>query len=76
MVSAQPVEEAMIRFLLGVVVGAVGMASYLKREGRAAGGLRTGRVDELSSFANNFVTDPAVNAGDGTPERSRIIAVV
>ncbi len=60
----------MIKFLLGVAVGAVGMASYLKRQGYTAGTLTVGRVDELSSAANNLVGDPPVNAGDGTPGRT------
>ena len=63
--------HAMIRFLLGVVVGAVGTASYLKRQkGYASGTLTTGRVDELSSAANNIVADVPINAGDGTPDRT------
>jgi hypothetical protein len=59
----------MIRFLLGVAVGALGMA-YLKRQGYRSGTLATGRVDELSSAAHNVVADPPVNAGDGTPNRT------
>ena len=67
----------MIRFLLGVAVGALGMASYLKRQGYGSGTLATGRVDELSSAAHNVVADPPVNAGDGTPDRmSRERAIV
>ena len=59
----------MIKFLLGVAVGAVGMSSYLGRQGYTAGTLTVGRVDELSSAASNIVADPPVNAGDGTPGR-------
>lgn len=55
----------MIRFLLGVVVGAVGTAAYMNRQK----GYAPGRVDELSAAANNIVADPPINAGDGTPDR-------
>ena len=55
----------MIRFLLGVVVGAVGTAAYLKRQR----GYVSGRVDELSIAADNIVADPLINSGDGTPSR-------
>ena len=55
----------MIRFLLGVAVGAVGAAAYLNRQK----GYVSGRVDELSMAANNIVADPAINVGDGTPDR-------
>jgi len=65
----------MIRFLLGVVVGAAGTASYLKRKGYTAGTRATGRVDELSSAAYTLVTDPPINAGDGTPDRTRDMAI-
>jgi hypothetical protein len=63
----------MIRFLLGVAVGAVATASYLQRRGsyeprRAVGG----RVDELSTAGDNLVVDSEVNAGDGTPSRERL----
>ena len=64
----------MIKFLLGVVVGAAGMASYMKRNSYAAGTRTTGRVDELSSAAFSVVADPPVNAGDGTPGRTRDMA--
>ncbi|HKO67097.1 MAG TPA: hypothetical protein VJU53_04750 [Burkholderiaceae bacterium] len=62
----------MIRFLLGVAVGAIATASYLSRRGsfepiRTAGG----RVDELSTAANNLIVDDEVNAGDGTPSRHK-----
>jgi len=66
----------MIKFLLGVVVGAAGMSSYLNRKRYAAGTGTKGRVDELSSAAANIVADPPVNAGDGTPGRSRGMAMV
>ena len=67
----------MIRFLLGVAVGAIATASYLQRRGgyqpsRAVGG----RVDELSTASNNLVVDAEVNAGDGTPSRERSDQVV
>jgi len=65
----------MIRFLLGVVVGAAGMASYLKREGFMAKTRTTGHVDELSSAAHSIVADPPINAGDGTPDRTRDMAI-
>jgi len=65
----------MIKFLLGVVVGAAGMASYLKRAGYTAGTRTTGRVDELSSAANSIVADPPINADDGTPDRTRDMAI-
>ena len=63
----------MIRFLLGVAVGAIATASYLNRRRsfeptRAAGG----RVDELSTAANNLIVDDEVNAGDGTPSRDKL----
>ena len=56
----------MIRFLLGVVVGAVGTAAYLNRQK----GYVSGRVDELSMAANNIVADASINVGDGTPDRT------
>jgi len=67
----------MIRFLLGVAVGAIATASYLQRRGsvpssRAVGG----RVDELSTAVNNAAVDTEVNAGDGTPSRERADQVV
>jgi hypothetical protein len=65
----------MIKFLLGVVVGAAGMASYLKREGYTAGTRTTGHVDELSSAAHDVVADPPINVGDGTPDRTRGMAI-
>jgi hypothetical protein len=65
----------MIKFLLGVVVGAAGMASYLKREKFVAGTRATGRVDELSSAAHTLVDDPPIHAGGGTPDRTRDIAI-
>lgn len=65
----------MIKFLLGVVVGAAGMASYMKRNSHAAT-RTTGRVDELSSAAYSIVADPPVNAGDGTPSRTRDMSIV
>ena len=64
----------MFKFLFGVVVGAAGMASYLKRKKYAAETRTTGRVDELSSAAYSIVADPPVNAGDGTPSRTRDMA--
>jgi hypothetical protein len=58
----------MIRFLLGVLVGGVATASYLTRHaGYTPRAPLSGRVDELSTAANNIVADPSVNAGDGTP---------
>lgn len=65
----------MIKFLLGVVVGAAGMASYLKREKFVAGTRATGRVDELSSAAHTMVADPPINAGDGKPDHTRDMAI-
>jgi hypothetical protein len=67
----------MIRFLLGVAVGAIATASYMQRRGsyepgRAVGG----RVDELSTAGNNLLADTEVNAGDGTPSRERVDQVV
>ncbi len=67
----------MIRFLLGVAVGAIATASYLQKRGsyepgRAVGG----RVDELSTAGNNLLVDAEVNAGDGTPSRERLDQVV
>ena len=55
----------MIRFLLGVVVGAVGTAAYLNRQRRDV----FGRVDELSMAAHNIVAEPSINVSDGTPDR-------
>jgi len=67
----------MIRFLLGVAVGAVATASYLQRRGSYEAGRATGgRVDELSTASNNLVVDSEVNAGDGTPSRERLDQVV
>lgn len=60
----------MFRFLLGVLVGSLATAACMRRSGHAAGSSATGRVDELSAAAGNIVADPAVNAGDGTPERA------
>ena len=65
----------MIKFLLGVVVGAAGMVSYLKREGYTAGTRTTGHVDQLLSAAYSMVADPPINAGDGTPDRTRDMAI-
>jgi len=67
----------MIRFLLGVAVGAIATASYLQgrgsyEPGRAVGG----RVDELSTAGDNLLVDAEVNAGDGTPSRERLDQVV
>jgi hypothetical protein len=67
----------MIRFLLGVAVGAVAAASYLQgrgsyEPGRAVGG----GVDELSTAGDNLLVDAEVNAGDGTPSRERLDQVV
>jgi hypothetical protein len=67
----------MIRFLLGVAVGAVATASYLQRRGSYGQGSAVGgRVDELSTASNNLVIDAEVNAGDGTPSRERLDQVV
>ena len=64
----------MVRFLLGILIGAAATAAWLKRQESSRGLSSTldprteGRVDELSSAAAN----PAamnVNAGDGTPGR-------
>ena len=66
----------MIRFLLGVAVGAVATASYLQRRGSYGPGSAVGRVDELSTAGNNLVIDAEVNAGDGTPRRERLDQVV
>ena len=67
----------MIRFLLGVAVGAIATASYLQsRKTYAPTGVVGGRVDELSTAANNLVTDTEVNAGDGTPHRDRQVQTV
>jgi hypothetical protein len=67
----------MIRFLLGVAVGAVAAASYLQRRGSYEPGTATGgRVDELSTAGNNLVVDSEVNAGDGTPSRERLDQVM
>ena len=61
----------MTRFLLGVVVGAAATAAYLTRRTAAMPRRATmGRVDELSSAAQNVVADPPLNAGDGTPSRT------
>ena len=62
----------MIRFLLGVAVGAIATASYLnKRRGFEPTRPIGGRVDELSTAANNVIIDDEVNAGDGTPSRDK-----
>lgn len=61
----------MTRFLLGFVVGAAATAVYLARRTASAPRRSTvGRVDELSSAAQNVVADPPLNAGDGTPSRT------
>jgi hypothetical protein len=66
----------MIRFLLGVAVGAIATASYLQRRGTyEPGGAVGGRVDELSTASGNII-DAEVNAGDGTPSRERLDQVV
>jgi hypothetical protein len=59
----------MIRFLLGVLVGSIATAACMRRNNHDPH--LTGRVDELSTAARNIVADPAVNAGDGTPGRTR-----
>ena len=61
----------MLRFLLGMLVGAAATAAWLTRPAAVrptpyAGG----RVDELSMAAENVIADPPLNAGDGTPDRS------
>lgn len=67
----------MIRFLLGVAVGAVATASYLQRRGSyEPGRAMGGRADELSTAGNNLLVDAEVNAGDGTPSRERLGQVV
>lgn len=59
----------MFRFLLGVLVGSVATAIYLDRHAAGAALSAGGRVDELASAADNPVADPALNAGDGTPQQ-------
>jgi hypothetical protein len=69
-------------FLVGIVIGAVAAAAYMKKKGgvplassmgssasRGSGpSVSGGRVDELSSAANMAVPEnPLLNAGDGTP---------
>ena len=67
----------MIRFLLGVAVGAIATASYLQKRGSyKPGSVVGGRVDELSTAGNNLLVDSEVNAGDGTPSRERLDQVV
>ena len=67
----------MIRFLLGIAVGAIATAAYLQsRKMHAPGGVMGGRVDELSTAANNWVADIEVNAGDGTPRGDRQVQPV
>ncbi|MDQ3215453.1 MAG: hypothetical protein M3P99_05150 [Pseudomonadota bacterium] len=63
----------MIKFLLGVVVGSVATASYLRQQSRyTPSEYLTGRVDELSSV-DNIVADPEVNAGDGSRRRAALV---
>lgn len=63
-------EKKMLRFLLGMLVGAAAAATWLTRPSAARPpAYAGGRVDELSSAAGNVIADPPLNAGDGTPER-------
>ena len=58
----------MLKFLLGAVVGAIVTAQYLRRGSRHSTAFAgSGRVDELSTAARTVITNPALNAGDGTP---------
>jgi len=61
----------MFRLLLGFLLGALTTAAIMRRPASSMGGAwPAGRVDELSSAADNVVADPAVNAGDGTPSHT------
>jgi len=60
----------MLKFLLGVAVGSIATATYMKRQSSyTPSQWLTGGVDELSSAADNLGADPTFNAGDGTPRR-------
>lgn len=63
-------EKPMFRFLLGVVVGATAATMWIGPGAGLRQGRPAGRVDELSSAADNVVADPPLNAGDGTPNRA------
>ena len=64
----------MIKFLLGVVVGSVATASYLRRQSRyTPSEYLTGRVDDLSAAVDNIIADPEVKAGDGTRSRAALV---
>ena len=61
-------ENEMLRFLLGMLVGAAA-ATWLTRSSTARPlAYAGGQVDELSTAAGNVIADPPLNAGDGTPE--------
>jgi hypothetical protein len=61
----------MLRFLLGMLVGAAAAATWMSRSSAARSAVyEGGRVDALSTAAGNVIADPALNAGDGTPDRS------
>ena len=62
-------ENEMLRFLLGMLVGAAAAATWLTRSSTARPlAYAGGQVDELSTAAGNVIADPPLNAGDGTPE--------
>jgi hypothetical protein len=61
----------MLRFLLGMLVGAAAAATWLTRRAAARpAAYAGGRVDELSTAAGNVIADPALDAGDGAADRS------
>jgi hypothetical protein len=60
-------ELSMFRFVLGVLIGSLATASYLRGATRSSSTHRSGRVDELSTAAHNIIADAPLDAGDGTP---------
>jgi hypothetical protein len=60
-------EFSMFRFVLGVLVGSLATASYIRGASRSSSTHRSGRVDELSTAAQNVIADAPLDAGDGTP---------
>lgn len=57
----------MLKFLLGVFVGAVATAQYQRRYKYSSASSGSGRVDEFSTAAQNVPADLTLNTGDGTP---------
>ena len=57
----------MLKFLLGIFVGAIASIQYQRRYKHRSTVLGSGRVDEFSTAAQNVPSDLTLNAGDATP---------